>query len=293
MKLILSRKGFDSGAGKVPSPVFPDGRMVSLPIPDKQSPITYEDISWDGKSIAPLVSDLTRGKIPPHYLAHLDPDLNKESLPREKCWKPLLGQTGAPQGHLRKNNIKPGDIFLFYGLFRRLAGADGNYVWEKHAPRIHVVWGWLQIAEIISLPDGNLSKENAARLQWAKYHPHFHRAFDANNTLYIASDHLTISDRTYEDIKGAGVFTHYNDSRRLTAHDAEGPSIWRLPSWFYPTERRTPLTFHQDLKRWQKIDDHAHLKTAARGQEFVLNADEYPEAISWIVEMLKGAGKNL
>jgi len=33
MKVILSRKGFDSGYGGFPSPVLPDGTMLSLPIP--------------------------------------------------------------------------------------------------------------------------------------------------------------------------------------------------------------------------------------------------------------------
>ena len=32
MKLILSRKGFDSTAGGVASPIFPGGEMYSLPI---------------------------------------------------------------------------------------------------------------------------------------------------------------------------------------------------------------------------------------------------------------------
>jgi hypothetical protein len=35
MKVILSRKGFDSGYGGIPSPVLPDGTMLSLPIPSK------------------------------------------------------------------------------------------------------------------------------------------------------------------------------------------------------------------------------------------------------------------
>lgn len=35
MKVILSRKGFDSANGGIVSPVFPDGRMLSFPIPSK------------------------------------------------------------------------------------------------------------------------------------------------------------------------------------------------------------------------------------------------------------------
>ncbi len=36
MKVILSRKGFDSSAGGYPSPHFvQDGRLLSLPIPEE------------------------------------------------------------------------------------------------------------------------------------------------------------------------------------------------------------------------------------------------------------------
>ena len=33
MKVILSRKGFDSSNGGCPSPILPDGTLLSLPIP--------------------------------------------------------------------------------------------------------------------------------------------------------------------------------------------------------------------------------------------------------------------
>ena len=33
MKVVFSRKGFDSGTGGCPSSIFPDQRMTSLPIP--------------------------------------------------------------------------------------------------------------------------------------------------------------------------------------------------------------------------------------------------------------------
>jgi hypothetical protein len=33
MKVILSRKGFDSASGGMPSPILPDGTLISLPIP--------------------------------------------------------------------------------------------------------------------------------------------------------------------------------------------------------------------------------------------------------------------
>ena len=44
MKVILSRKGFDSSYGGYPSPILPDGRMVSLPIP-LDDDIRYFDLN--------------------------------------------------------------------------------------------------------------------------------------------------------------------------------------------------------------------------------------------------------
>ena len=35
MRIVLSRKGFDSAAGGAPSPVLKDKTMLSLPIPEK------------------------------------------------------------------------------------------------------------------------------------------------------------------------------------------------------------------------------------------------------------------
>ena len=37
MKIILSRKGFDSENGGYASPILPDGSLVSLPIPNTTS----------------------------------------------------------------------------------------------------------------------------------------------------------------------------------------------------------------------------------------------------------------
>jgi len=50
MKIILSRKGFDSEAGGYPSPILPDGTMLSLPIPSYDK-ICFVNIGYgQGKS---------------------------------------------------------------------------------------------------------------------------------------------------------------------------------------------------------------------------------------------------
>ena len=284
LKLILSRKGFDSSSGGVPSPILPDGRMVSLPIPDKMSPILYSDIKANSTSIGPLVSQLTKGRIPPHYRAHLDPDLTTESLSRLPGWRPIFGQTGAAQGHLRNNGVGPGDLFLFFGLFRAVNLVDGKYVWVKGSRPCHTIWGWLQIGEILKL-----GTSKPKEYEWARYHPHYHRHNDKNNVVYIASRHLNLGNLSSREIPGAGIIRRFSSSLQLTANSSQKPSIWELPAWFNPSEKRSPLTYHSDLNRWRIKGDRAELRTTARGQEFILDCDEYPEAIRWAYDLLKDA----
>jgi len=279
MRIIFSRKGFDSSSGGTPSPILPDARMVSLPIPDKQSSIRYGDIRWQEYDLGSLVSNLTNGHIPASHFAHLDPDINSESLPRLSEWRPIFGQTGAAQGHLRKNGVKSGDIFLFFGLFRNVISTAGKFVWDTSSPLRYVLWGWLQIDEVLKIDNCNLS--------WANYHPHFHRNSDTNNTLYIARRYLTLRGVSCAGMVGAGVFLHFSEQLMLTAPDATTPSQWELPQWFYPRDGKCPLTYHSDLARWQRTKNRTRLNAVARGQEFILDTEDFPEAIEWLKGLYK------
>lgn len=285
MKLILSRKGFDSSTGGVPSPIFLDGRMVSLPIPDRSSVVTYGDIAYEGGLLGKLVDDVTRGRVPPHYRAHIDPDLVANSLPRLPDWRPIFGQTGQAQSRLRNNNVGQGDLFLFFGLFRRIQSLNGSYTWVRDARPCHVIWGWLQVAEVLHL--GNSRPQG---FEWAQYHPHFNRGADPNNVVYIARRLLQIGERA-ERLPGAGTFPLFSLSRQLTTPSADKVTIWELPGWFHPGEDRKPLTYHSDVQRWEKSGDQTQLMSVARGQEFVLDCDQYPEAVQWAYDLIRGNDK--
>lgn len=281
MKLILSRKGFDSSAGGVPSPIFPDGRIVSLPIPDQNSPITYESILAGDDSLGQLVADLAGKRVLPHQGAHLDPDLAAPSLPRLPNWRPIFGQTGQAQSHLRNNGVGPGDLFLFFGLFREVARVNGTYIWKRHSRPCHLLWGWLQVAEILHLADFP-----AEGYDWAHYHPHFYRSDDPNNVLYLGRRHLRLAGQT-GDLPGAAVFPSFSKKQQLTKPCSQKVSLWELPGWFYPGKHRTPLTYHADSKRWQRNGDTTELNSVGRGQEFILDCDEYPEAIPWAHQLIR------
>lgn len=256
--------------------------MVSLPIPDKNSIITYEDIRRDGKSIGPMVDQLTRGRIPPMHRAHLDPDLIQGSLCRQPGWRPVFGQTNQAQSHLRKNGVGAGDMFLFFGLFRHTQVSGGKLEWERGERSRHVLWGWLQADEMLAP-----NEMDASRYAWATDHPHFHRGDDPKNTIYIARERLDLGPGVSINLPGAGVFSQYNPELQLTAEDGENVSEWKLPSWFLPQPGRTPLTYHAKPERWESRDGHTRLNAAARGQEFVLDCSEYPEAVGWLIGLLK------
>ena len=283
MKIILSRKGFDSSAGGVPSPILPNGRLVSLPIPDPLSNIRYRDIQNSSAETAKLVSDLTGGRIKASAKAHLDPDLSRHSLPRKSVWRPLFGQSGAAQGHLRNQQVGIGDIFLFFGLFQQVKKMAGKFVFDRSCPRQHILFGWLQIGAIESVKDCPEQTKS-----WASYHPHFFHPASDKNTLYVASDKLRINSRQVKERSGAGLFEVVSNQLILTANDAKSPSQWRLPAWFYPTGNKPPLSYHGNPNRWQKSTTHTNLQAASRGQEFVLDCDYYPEALGWLKNLIAG-----
>ena len=280
MKIILSRKGFDSSSGKVASPIFPSGKLYSLPIPmNDYGSRRYQEIQIGNLYLGTIVSSLTRGKITGNRLAHLDPDLNISSVPRQPNWKPIFGQAGAAERHLQNWGIKEGDIFIFYGWFRRVEQVDGIYRYVKDAPDLHVIFGWLQIERRIPI-------NNEAQIpSWASDHPHCKRTNHSSlDSIYISTDYLSLPGITI-DKPGAGVFQSFNPALCLTA-PGMSRSIWRLPGWFYPGEGKSSLSYHEDANRWKLDGDYVLLNSATRGQEFVLDCEEYPEAIDWVCSML-------
>ncbi|MCW8193370.1 hypothetical protein F6455_01055 [Proteobacteria bacterium 005FR1] len=280
MRIILSRKGFDSTAGGCPSPIFPDGTLSSLPIPDKKSPISYGQLVSGGVNTGDLVQDLTGGKWKPEHRAHLDPDLNAATLERKPGWRGLLGQAGSAQGHLRAQQIGPGDLFLFFGLFRNVEQVGGRWTFAVNSRPRHVLWGWLQIDRIVPVDD--LAPDELA---WARYHPHFQYGEDRNNTLYIATEQLVVNG-TPTGLAGAGTFEQLMDKLVLTAPDARLTSFWKLPSLFYPSEHRQ-LSYHLDLQRWKLDGETCYLQSAGRGQEFVLDGAEESEVGEWLQHLLE------
>lgn len=278
MKIVFSRKGFDTKNGGVPSPILPDGRLCSLPIPDEASQIKYRDISCGDLNLGHIVEQLTKRKTRSHHKAHLDPDLNAEALPRKKGWTGIFGPGGAAITHLNNHEFGEDDLFLFFGWFRETEWHDGILRYIRTAPHLHVLFGWLQVGRIV--PARKFTKTDRT---WADYHPHFHRSRLDWAEIHVGRDSLCLPIN-HSPLHGFGVFPAYRDNLRLTAPKATR-SIWRLPQWFHPNKRKA-LSCHADGKWWQKSGDWVNLTTVPIGQEFVLDCDEYPESIGWLAEIL-------
>jgi hypothetical protein len=150
-RIILSRKGLDSTAGNFASPIL-DGKLFSLPIPDSNSGIQYDDLRFpDGSDgVGTLVNDLSRGKVNGSTEVHLDPDLRESIIDRSSPFRAAFGQCGASQSHLTEQNVgepegESNDLFLFFGYFRPAEQRSGVWKYVRKGPKLHVIHGWLQL----------------------------------------------------------------------------------------------------------------------------------------------------
>lgn len=285
MKIILSRKGFDSSAGGCASPIL-DGRLISLPIPDSDSTITYAQVQYKHVgALGDIVHDLTRGRITPAHGAHLDPDLDEHAINRVAGWRPLFGQVDAAQSHLEKTGVDVGDLFLMFGWFRYAQKHDGVVSYVPGKPHLHVLYGWFQIGSVLQLGSG---PDRNQFPKWTHYHPHFCGRRGQNNVLYVAADRLIIG-ATATGLPGAGRLAEFRPELRLTAGGSDKRSVWKLPRWFDPHRHPKALSYHYNLQRWNICADGYLLNSVGRGQEFVFNTNIYPEAEDWVAGLLRSA----
>lgn len=244
MRIIFSRKGFDSTAGGGPSPIV-DGCPLSLPIPDTKglSRTTYGNLGLAGHA-----GKASSGKFGPDNFCHHDPMF----LPDNKV---ILGQCNSSQGHLARQKVQAGDVFLFFGLFAE----------EKTGERHHRIFGWLEIEEILPLAkadEANPWIQRASR----RDHPHLlglHSA-NGNDTLYC----------------GPGGIAR-NDSARLRLTVPGGPvSMWARPPWL----GRGEITYFPDRdQNWPE----GRLYRVGNGQEFVAPIGDRREPRQWLARIVE------
>ena len=288
MRLVLSRKGMDSAWGGCPSPILPDGRLVSFPIPDEAGPL-YDELRFDDSSsygdvLRSLGLDALRypghGSIPISVArAHLDPDLVAGVVDRREGWKPAFGQVAGAQTHLVNRGVGVGDVFLFFGWYRQTRRTESGVRFARGAPNLHVLWGYLEVGDVVTADRMSVLEGALAD------HPHValrdRKRFAANNCLYVAADRLSLAP----ELPGASRFAGFGPALTLTKTGATR-SVWELPAAFHPSHTERPMS--GNLPSSWRLDDVAHvaeLRSTPIGQEFVVEANE--GILTWARDVIR------
>lgn len=257
MKLILSRKGMDSTAGKMPSPILPDGTLLSLPIPDKNSGLSYGDIAYNGKSYMEIIQELN-----PTFdfdeckCCHLDPDVRVDITPPVN-WKAAFGQHNASAVYLDNNGVGEGDLFLFFGWFKQSEyDSNGKLRFVRGAKDLHIIYGYMQVGSVIRSVEDIKNSYG--------YHPHANIT-DNSNRLYIACDVLSFAD----GVKGYGTLKY--DKCNVLTKDGFSRSKWEIPQCFYSDD--VTISLNGDFF---KTDENGvkYFQSPLRGQEMVFNVTD-------------------
>jgi hypothetical protein len=290
MRIIFSRKGFDSQYGRVPSPIFPGGSFASVPIPSRFGR-PLGDVGGRSERLSDVMCHLTRGAVNELTSVHVDPDLSRNALARRPAWRPAFGQVGAAQAHLANQGVQRGDVFLFFGWFRPVEQAGGAWRYVPGAQSFHSLFGWLQIDEVLAI--SGEESDSIRQHRWLDDHPHIKHAADfaaQANTIYVAADVVSFHGRSL-GVTGGGVFWRWSPALQLSA-DGSTRSVWKLPGWMSPIDGRPALTYHSNQERWRRVGEDVLLQTVAKGQEFVLHTESYPEALPWLESLLvQNSGK--
>jgi len=280
VKIIFSRKGFDSSAGGCPSLIFPDGSLFSIPIPSSKDDFFYSDLEffYEGNSIQSILNDITGEKITNGSTYQCDYSLKSQRchydpMPIQNGVQIVFGQAGGSESHLRKQHIEKGDIFLFYGWFKQVEKNKDSWQYKAGAKDIHLVWGWMSIGEMINLDD--LPQREMVHDQYPNLagHPHLAPWRNSPNRIYLSGD--------------SGLLSYSGKACLSDCERYQGRSTWVLPICFNHPEAFTYL------KRFSPCGDQVTIQIPGRGQEFVLDLEKFESSsdiagvIDWVNELIQ------
>lgn len=277
MKVILSRKGFDSVNGGIPSAIMPNGDVVSFPIPS-DDPAMYSDLRYDSHSYQSLLDDLAREyghETCPLEHCHVDPDLDGTRWKQKPSgWKPAFGQISASSRYLTDTvGVEENDLFLFFGSFHFLqkdlmdrfefSSGTGDFY---HDADLHLIFGYLQVGEIIRDP-------SRIRQEYP-WHPHADmRAEDESNILIVPRRTLSFAPER----PGSG-FLPFSKDRVLT-RVGKSRAYWRYNPAYAPeniivskgrknSSRDSACIYYSGI--WQELGLKDLPSTEAWGKQMVL-----------------------
>ena len=274
MRIVLSRKGFDSTAGGGPSPVLEDKTMLSLPIPEiggeGHTPKNLAEANWhryDDLILRPEIKKYCKNprkrEQKKHKHCHLDPDIRPELWKKQPDdWQAAFGQCGAAGGHLKNeldlNNIEQENIlFLFFGLFRQWK--NNKFIGNP----FHAIWGYMLCDKVITD-----IKEMEKKFPC---HPHAKLINATNNLLFSAQK---------------GCYGTFKYSERLVLTDLDlqktAKTKWKIDAlpWFeYLKDGTVTMSYHKG-ECFPEGEDYFQA-CQGYGQEFVVSSSVDDSEVNW------------
>lgn len=257
MKVILSRKGFDSANGGYASPII-NGCPLSLPIPDNNETIKYSELTYkNGLSYLNIMKQLNIRGYNENSTCHYDPDFNLGAI----------GQINQAQSHLNNNKVDIGDLFLFFGWFKETTNIEGKIVFKNNAKYpngFHLIFGYLEIDDII-----HTSSQDTPL--WLQNHCHYTRKSvraDKTNTIYVGRRKSFL----HQNKDGFGILS-FSEKRILTKNNEGARTHWNIEGL-----RGLSITYNPNA--WHKH----YFQAADIGQEFVI--EESRQAENWALGIL-------
>ncbi len=220
MKVILSKKGLDSGCSNWPIFLKNNTKeMPFIPIPEMNGMHTYgvlnvascEKLYFHKSHNAILVDE--------NVTCHLDPQL-EDYFGYGRNFRATFGQSGRAQSHLNNCGVGVGDLFLFYGwYYNENTKKDENIIFGYM--KIGIILGFDLNGNVFEITKqnqvekiGNINKKDFVQEYENKYkfltnQPHWVRLKDDFKTNY-KNDVIYIAENG-----GFGIF-NYKESLILT-----------------------------------------------------------------------------
>ena len=195
-----------------------------------------------------------------------------------KGWKPAFGQINQSASYLINNQIVSGDLFLFFGNFRHVVKSHGKYKFARrnenpadsyYGKEMQVIWGYLQVGEIISDP------KEQEKFFW---HPHAceKRLFkEKNNIIFTAKENLSFAP----NMPGYGIFSY--DKKRVLSMPEKPKATWKQEK-AYDVDNINKIN-NRDSKRKNSAKDPEGIYYAGIWQELVLKDNKVSE--NWAKSM--------
>lgn len=314
MKVIFSRKGFDSSYGGFPSIILPKemGRkMISFPIPEANpkcevieanklfyslddgrvlsleeifeqlkiiDSINIPEFSQNGEKVAPRrkgIKEQIIDGIKYKTVFHYDPEVPKIGYDYA-----AFGQSGAAASHLLSKGIDHGDVFLFFGTFLKTFLNNENKIsYDTRMHEIQAIWGYMIVDDV------------------------FHIKPDADDILIKEGDkYRELSDNIeplskYKNLKE---HPHYVNRDRKYTEKADNIIICGKQFGTFSFEPKYQLTkvgykkSYWELQDFLKganisycgvVNDPSCFKSADIGQEFVAEGFKEEEMKNWLKDL--------